>query len=367
MSRPARATIHLDALRHNLAVARRCAPDARAMAVLKANAYGHGLLPVAHELADQADAFAVSCLEEALPLREAGLSHRIVLLEGFFEAGELPILAARQVDAVIHQPWQIDALEAVDSSHPIDCWIKVDTGMGRLGFAPDEAGEARERLQRLPAVGEIRWMTHLASADEPDSPQTAEQLARFGSLGIPFGSEGEGDTSSAANSAATLRWPQAHADWIRPGILLYGASPFVDPSVHEALRPAMTLSSQLISVKTLPRGHGVGYGGRFVCPEAMPVGIVAMGYGDGYPRHAPDGTPVLVNGIRVPLIGRVSMDMLAVDLRPVPDARVGDSAILWGDNPTAGEIARHCGTISYELFCRLTPRVPRVYRRSSQE
>lgn len=356
MSRHARATIYLDALRHNFAVAQHCAPKSNIMAVLKANAYGHGLLPVAHTLAGDADGFAVSCLEEAIPLRAAGLDHRIVLLEGFFNASEIPVFAARRFDAVIHQPWQIQALAEADVKTPIDCWLKVDTGMGRLGFLPNEAAETASKLASLPAVGEIRWMTHLASADEPDGDMTANQIARFGELVTAS------DQATAANSAATLHWRETHADWVRPGIMLYGASPFNTPEAHPPLRPAMTLEAKLISVKTLPKGHGVGYGARFVCPEDMPVGIASIGYGDGYPRHAPDGTPVQVNGEAAALIGKVSMDMIAIDLRSVPQAQVGDPVILWGESPTASTIAEHCGTISYELFCRLTPRVQRVYR-----
>ena len=360
MSRLARATVDLDALRHNLSVARRRAPRSNLMAVLKADAYGHGLLPVAHELADSADAFAVSCLEEALPLRLAGLGHRIVLLEGFFDADELGTFAARRLDAVIHQPWQIEALSQADITAPIDCWLKVDTGMGRLGFLPGDAPAALDRLRRLPAVGCVRWMTHLASADEPDSPVTEAQLGRFGALA---GSSAVAAEATAANSAATLHGREAHADWVRPGIMLYGASPFADAQIHPRLRPVMTLEAALISVKRLPAGHGVGYGARFVCPEAMPVGVVSIGYGDGYPRQAPDGTPVHVNGQRCPVIGKVSMDMVCIDLRNAPQARVGDTVTLWGGAPLATEIAGHCGTISYELFCQLTPRVQRVYRR----
>ncbi len=356
MSRHARATIHLDALRHNLAVARQCAPHSNLMAVLKANAYGHGLLPVAHTLAGDADGFAVSCLEEALPLRAAGLDHRIVLLEGFFEASEIPAFSARRFDAVIHQPWQIQALAEADVKTPIDCWIKVDTGMGRLGFLPNEAAEAALKLASLQAVGEIRWMTHLASADEPDSDFTTGQMARFGELVTASGQ------STAANSAGTLYWRETHADWVRPGIMLYGASPFSEPQERPVLHPAMTLEAKLISVKKLPKGHGVGYGSRFVCPVDMPVGIASIGYGDGYPRHAPDGTPVCINGQTTAVIGKVSMDMIAVDLRAVPQAAVGDVVTLWGESPSANTVAARCGTISYELFCRLTPRVQRVYR-----
>lgn len=357
MSRVARATIRLDALRHNLGIARSRQPSANVMAVLKADAYGHGLLPVAHELAPLTDGYAVSCLEEALPLREAGLMHRILLLEGFFDAAEIPVFSARRLDAVIHHPWQIEALAEADVSAPIDCWLKVDTGMGRLGFLPDEASAALARLERLPQVGTIRWMSHFANADDPQNEGTEAQLARFGTLV---------DTTherSLPNSAATLRGLEQHADWIRPGIMLYGASPLLDDADTPPLMPAMTLEAALVSVKRLPAGHGVGYGSRFVCPEAMPVGIISLGYGDGYPRHAPDGTPVRIGGRTATLIGRVSMDMMAVDLRAVPDAGIGERVILWGDTPLATTIASACDTISYELFCRLTPRVERVYRR----
>lgn len=357
MSRLTRARINLDALGHNVAQARALAPQSALMAVLKANAYGHGLLPIAHELSNQVEAFAVSCLEEALPLRAAGLNHRIVLLEGFFQADEIPVFAAQRFDAVIHHPWQIEALEQAELPVPIDCWLKVDTGMGRLGFAPRDAPAAAERLRRCSHVGALRWMTHFANADQPEHAETATQLARFGEVINPD------DSASAANSAATLRWPSTHQDWVRPGIMLYGSSPFADPASHQALAPVMQLEAPLISVKWLPAGHGVGYGGRFVCPERMPVGVVGVGYGDGYPRHAPDGTPVYVNGVTATVIGKVSMDMLGIDLRSVPQPRVGDRVILWGDHPTAGVVAEHCGTISYELFCQLTPRVQRIYRR----
>jgi len=361
VSRVARATIRLDALRHNLSVARTQMPAANVMAVLKADAYGHGLLPVAHELAGLTDGYAVSCLEEALPLRTAGLTHRIILLEGFFDAAEIPVFSARRLDAVIHQPWQIQALAEADIATPIDCWLKVDTGMGRLGFLPEDAGPALEQLLALESVGSVRWMTHLAQADEPDHAGTAAQMQRFGEVAD------ESRSSTLPNSAATLRGLEPFADWIRPGIMLYGASPLIDAESHPPLQPVMRLEAALISVKWLPAGHGVGYGSRFVCPESMPVGVVSIGYGDGYPRHAPDGTPVQIAGRSCPLIGKVSMDMIAVDLRNAPTASVGDAVVLWGEAPLATTVAAACETISYELFCRLTPRVERVYRRGDDD
>lgn len=353
MTRPTQATVDLSALRHNFSVARQLATGAKIMAVLKANAYGHGLLPVAHALAVDADAFAVSCLEEALPLRLAGLKQRIILLEGVFGVEEIPVAAARGLDLVVHSLWQLEALEQAMLPNRIDCWLKVDTGMGRLGFAPDQAGMIAERLQRAAGVGNVYWMSHLASADNPDNAATDLQQARFEAL-TAF----SGCLSSLANSAGTIGWPQTHGDWVRPGIMLFGSAPLGTPG----LRPVMSLEAQLIAVKNLPAGHGVGYGSVFVCPQDMPVGVVSIGYGDGYPRHCGEGSVVGIQGALVPVIGRVSMDMLCVDLRTVPAAGIGDRVILWGDAPTVDEVAARAGTISYELLCQVTPRVPRVYR-----
>ncbi|WP_440997357.1 alanine racemase [Arhodomonas sp. SL1] len=354
MTRIARATIHAAALRENLAVVRRHAPGARVMAVLKADAYGHGLLPVADALAG-ADALAVSCLAEALPLREAGFGHRVVLLEGFFSGDEIPLFAERRLDAVIHAPWQLDCLESAARGRPIDVWIKVDTGMHRLGFPPEAAAGVYRRLRACPAVGEIRWLTHLASADDRDDPTTGAQVDDFEAARGELPGE-----VSLANSAGTLGWPVAHGDWVRPGICLYGASPFIDGGGRPPLRPAMTLEARLIAVHRRCKGDRIGYGGGFTCPEDMPVGVASIGYGDGYPRHAPNGTPVLVAGHLAALAGRVSMDMLCVDLRGAPQAAPGDRVTLWGEGLPAERVADAAGTIAYELFCRLTPRVERI-------
>lgn len=352
MSRIARATVHLDALRHNLAVARETAPGARVMAVLKADAYGHGLLAAADALAG-ADGFAVSCLSEAVPLREAGHRQRVLLLEGFFDHAEIDAFAAHRLDPVIHTAWQVDALASHPPGRPLDVWLKVDSGMHRLGFAPEAVAAVHERLSALPGVASVRFMTHLARADDRADPYTATQCRALDRAVAGLAGE-----RSIANSAATLGWPDARGDWVRPGIMLYGASPFIDDGPRPPLRPAMTLEARLIAVREQQAGDPVGYGGRFVCPETMPVGVVSIGYGDGYPRRAPDGTPVLVNGVRVPLAGRVSMDMITVDLRRVPDAREGDPVVLWGvPDLLAEEVAGHCQTISYELFCQLTGRV----------
>jgi alanine racemase len=358
VSRVTRATVDLTALQSNLATARAAAPGSQLLAVLKADAYGHGLLPAAGALAE-ADGFAVSCLGEAQPLRRAGYRHRIVLLEGFFDADEIEAFVADALDPVIHAHWQLDLLAAHPPSRPLDVWIKVDSGMHRLGFQPHELDPVRERLASLAGVSGVRFLTHLACADDRDDDTTNDQLRTFDNA-VP-GTSGE---RSIANSAATLGWPTAHADWVRPGIMLYGCSPFADTGSAPDLRPALTLEARLIAVQEHSAGARIGYGGTFVCPERMPVGIVSIGYGDGYPRRAPNGTPVLVNGVRCGLAGRVSMDMINVDLRNAPQARPGDRVVLWGaDQLRAEEVAAHCQTISYELLCQITDRVSFHYSR----
>lgn len=352
MSRDARAAIDLAALRHNLGVARAAARGARVMAVIKANGYGHGLQQVASALLS-ADAFAVSCLEEALPLREAGLLHPILLLEGFFDEYELRTIASQRMDVVVHAPWQLDILEATRLPCPVRAWLKVDSGMHRLGFPPEQVRNAFDRLRACRTVSEVRLMTHLACADDRSSDYTQQQVAVFNGV-----SEGIPAERSIANSAGLLAWPATRCDWVRPGIMLYGASPFIDPAGERPpLRPVMTLTSQLIAIRHYRRGDRIGYAGAFVCPEDMPVGVVAIGYGDGYPRHAPNGTPILVDGKRTSLVGRVSMDMLCVDLRGLDHAREHDPVTLWGDGLPVEEVADACGTISYELLCKLTGRV----------
>jgi alanine racemase len=352
MSRGTRAAVDLAALRHNLGVARAAAGRSRMMAVIKANGYGHGLRKAASALLS-ADAFAVSCLEEALPLREAGLLHPVLLLEGFFDAPELRSIASHRLDVVVHADWQLEMLEGTRLPRPLRVWLKVDSGMHRIGFPPEQVKAVFQRLQACRAVCEIRVMTHLACADDRDSDYTEGQLAVFeqACAGLPA-------ERSLANSAGLLAWPVTRADWVRPGIMLYGASPFADARPERPpLRPVMTLSSQLIAIHRYRRGDRIGYAGGFVCPEDMPVGVVAIGYGDGYPRHAPNGTPILVGGRRTSIIGRVSMDMLCVDLRGLDRARVHDPVTLWGKGLPVEDIASACGTISYELLCKLTRRV----------
>jgi len=349
----ARAEINTQALRNNLEQARNAAPDRSVMAVIKANAYGHGLVGVAQAL-EQADGFAVACYAEAQQLRAAGIQKSILLLHGVTTAAELIQAQQSGLELVIHSSSQIDLLEQAGNTTPVKVWLKVDTGMHRLGVTLREAQACWQRLLACEIVdGPPRLMTHLANADNVDDQATQRQVNRFYDLSMAAEAE-----CSIANSAGILAWPTSHADWIRPGIMLYGVSPFSSSEGSlSGLQPVMTLTSELIVVKALLKGATVGYGGTWECPEDMPVGIVSIGYGDGYPRHAASGTPVLVNGQRVPLIGRVSMDMLCVDLRTVPEAHVGDSVTLWGEGLAVEEVARYAGTIGYELLCQLTGRV----------
>lgn len=357
MSRGVRAVIDLAALRHNLALVRASAPHARVMAVVKADGYGHGLQECANALLS-ADAFAVSCLQEALALREAGLLHPIVLLEGFFDAAELAVIAAHRLDIVVHADWQLGALERARLPHPLRIWLKVDTGMRRLGFQPQQLSAVLARVRNSGIANEIRLMTHLAQADDRNSDFTPQQLTTFNQA-----AEGLSLERSIANSAGVLAWPETHADWVRPGIMLYGASPFADGLAEQpALRPVMTLTGRLIAIHQFRRGDPIGYAGSYICPEDMPVGVVSVGYGDGYPRHAPAGTPVLINGQRASIVGRVCMDMICIDLRGLEQpAEVHDIVTLWGDGLPIEEVAAACGTIAYELTCRLTKRVAFEY------
>ncbi|SFK96328.1 alanine racemase [Lysobacter sp. cf310] len=353
MARPTSASIHTDALRHNLAQARARAPHSRVMAVVKADGYGHGLERVARAL-EGADAFGVAALSDADRLRAAGLSQPIVLLSGFDEADDLPQLRRLGVETVVHHLSQIEMLEQAADGEPIRCWLKVDTGMHRLGFAPEQVREAYARLSALAGVADgIVLMNHFASSDEFANPQTPAQLRAFADA-----TAGLDGARSLANSAAVLGWPDAHADWIRPGGALYGISVVEGTTGADfGLRPAMTLSTRLIAVNRVRRGERIGYAATWECPEDMNVGVAAIGYGDGYPRAAPSGTPVLVGGQATQVIGRVSMDLMTIDLRGIPDARVGDPVILWGPELPVERIAEVSATIGYELTCSITRRV----------
>ncbi len=352
MTRAARAVIDLPALRHNLQCARVAAPKSRVLAVVKANAYGHGMITIAQALG-AADGFGVACVNEAVRLREAGIKQTIVCLQGFKDSDELNEACARQIDVAVHAPHQLDMLARARLERPARVWLKLDTGMGRLGFAPQHASAAYLRLHEMRQVAAtITLMTHLAGADDRDSDNTPQQLTVF-----EHAVEAMSGAQSIANSAGILAWPNSHRDWVRPGIMLYGGTPFGDDEATQyGLRPVMTLTAPLLAVKSLAAGEPVGYAGTWVCPEAMPVGIVATGYADGYPRHAQVGTPVLINGRLTQLIGRVCMDMITIDLRGC-EAQPGDRVTLWGHGLAIDAIARRAGTVSYELMCAVSGRV----------
>lgn len=353
MSRLIRAVVDCGALRHNLQTVRRRAHGAKVMAVVKANAYGHGLVQTALALPD-ADAFAVARLEEGVMLREHGVSRPVVLLEGVFSLEQLREAAHRELDLVVHDPLQIELIEREANAHRFVLWVKIDTGMNRLGFRPEAFPAALERLAGLdPAPREIRLMTHLARAD--DSPEmTRRQLERFRQA-----TQGVGAATSIANSAGVFGEVPIEGQWVRPGLALYGASPFAGGTGEQlGLKPAMLLATSVIAVRHVPRGETVGYGAAWQAVRDSHIAIVAAGYGDGLPRSLPNGTPVLVDGRRVPLCGRVSMDMIAVDVTGQAGVRIGTPAVLWGEGLPVEEMARWAGTIPFELLCGVSQRVP---------
>jgi alanine racemase len=343
------------ALRNNLAVVRRFAPAARVIAAVKANAYGHGLVHAARALAD-ADAFGVARIEEALALRSAGLTQPIVVLEGVFFASQLDVAAANDLQLVVHSFEQIAMLEQRKATQRFAIWLKVDTGMNRLGFRLEEFGAAHERLRGCAAIGTLRLLTHLACAETIGGAETKLQLERFRTLSEPLRLE-----RSIANSAGIIAWPDAHAEWVRPGLMLYGASPFEERSAADlGLRPAMTFTTQLIAVRNVAAGEAIGYNGIWRAPRRSRIAVAAVGYGDGYPRCMRAGAPALINGREAPLVGRVSMDMTMLDATDLPDAAVGDEVTLWGKGLPAERVAPFADTISYELFCRIAERVRRM-------
>ncbi len=364
MPRPLEALIHLDALHHNLQRARECAPDARVWAVVKANGYGHGIKHV-YEGLRAADGFALLDIAEAQKLRDMDWRGPILLLEGVFDARDLEWCSRLGLWHVVHCDEQIDWLAAHKTEWPHRVFLKMNTGMNRLGFKPHAFRSAWARLSALPQVDEVSLITHFSDADSPRG--IAHQVEVFQTHSADLSGE-----RSLCNSAGTLRHasdPAVRGDWVRPGVMLYGAAP--DYPEHDAthwnLKPAMTLQSRLIGVQHLQAGDSVGYGSRFQASSPMRIGVVACGYADGYPRHAPDGTPVLVDGQRTGIVGRVSMDMLCVDLTHLPQAEIGSAVTLWGLAPIHGtlgaqlsidEVAHHCGTIGYELMCAVSPRVP---------
>jgi len=348
-----RAVVDTGALRHNLQRVRAAAPDARVMSVIKANAYGHGLVPAAKALAGT-DGYAVARLDEGLALRAAGLRQRVLLLEGVFGAAQFEAALQQDFDLMVHSVEQLQLLEQRGRCEGLRIWLKIDTGMNRLGFRVDEFADVRARLARLVADADPPVLvTHLANADDRRDAMTTQQLRAFDDA--TRGITGE---RSIANSAGLLGWPAARGDWVRPGLVLYGATPFPTGRAEDfGLRHVMTLQSEVIAVRRVRRGETVGYGAAWQATRDSRIAIVAAGYGDGYPRSTPSGTPVAINGHRAPLVGRVSMDMIAVDVTDLPAVAPGNTAALWGDRVPVEEIARCAGTIPYELLCGVSQRV----------
>jgi alanine racemase len=353
MPRPILATVSPSALRHNYAAAKAAAPRSKVLAVVKANAYGHGLERVADALPD-ADGFAIVEIDRALALKERHPGKPVLLLEGFFDAQDLRLASAAGLACALHDEEQLRMLEVEKPNRAFDAYLKVNTGMNRLGFPPAAVKDALERLRRSAAARSITLMTHFASSEAQGGIVEAMRRFEEATTGIDL-------PRSLANTAAIFAHPEAHADVARLGIGLYGATPFPDrPAASLGLKPAMTLASRLIAVQELEPGDAVGYGGQFRADRAMRIGVVACGYADGYPRHAPSGTPILVAGGRTQTVGRVSMDMITVDLTPVAGAKVGSPVVLWGDGMPVDEVAMAAGTVGYELLCGVTTRVPMV-------
>ena len=373
--KPAIATINSAALRHNIQLIKSFAPNQKLLAMIKANAYGQGLLPAAHILADQVDGFGVARLREALEIQETGYTGKILLVEGFFDREELLKTLSRRFDSVIHCYEQLELLEQVAKEweeeqqkgfwkrktkiyFPINVWLKIDTGMHRLGVHPEQVDEFYQRLKKCPLVESISFVSHFSRADELDCGYTEKQISTFEQATQSYPEHAR----SISASSGILYWKQAHYEWVRPGIIMHGISPHYEPITHLGFQPVMTLSSSLIAVRTHKAGEPVGYGGTWVSQKETKLGVIAMGYGDGYPRNAPEGTPVLINGRKVPIVGRVSMDMLTVDLGANSQDKVGDEAIFWGKDLLIEEVAKHIGVISYELITKLTPRVIFEYK-----
>jgi len=346
--------LNISALRHNIAKVREYAPHSKLMAVIKANAYGHGVLDIARYLSDDVNAFAVARLDEALQLRQHSISGRLLVLSGFSCAEELSSIQQYQIEVVVHSKVQIEILEAAKLSEPIRVWLKVDTGMNRLGIKSTCFSETLSRLQACSNVHkEINFMTHFANADDMNNKDTQQQLALFKqTVG------GESGELSCANSAAIIAWPETRLDWVRPGLMLYGVTPLLTSTAEAlGLLPVMSLYARIIAIKSVEIGASVGYGSTWVAKKNTLLGVVSVGYGDGYPRYVKTGTPVLVNGLQVPLVGRVSMDMLTIDLSNLTSVAVGDEVMLWGDGLPIEEVALCADTIPYTLLCGITQRV----------
>jgi alanine racemase len=343
--RPAIAHIRLDAFRHNYRVAKKL-HGGKALAVIKANAYGHGAVQCAQAIANEADGFAVACVEEALQLRQAGIKNPILLLEGFFEAAELPEIVANDLWIVVHAQWQVEILLEAKLAKPLRIWLKMDSGMHRVGLDLSTYEAAYMRLAGHANIAKIVLMSHFANADNLKSEHTKQQIALFQNTVQSLGVQ----EMSLSNSAAILGWPQAYKNWSRPGIMLYGADPLYDAKTP--LRAVMQLTSQIISIRKIAKGESIGYGSIFTAEKETIVGVLACGYADGYPRAA-TGAPAALDGKMTHVIGRVSMDMLFVDLTDIPQAKIGSHVELWGDQVLANDVAKSAGTIAYELFCNV--------------
>ena len=357
MSRGTEAIISLDALQHNYALVRQYAPNSRVLCVVKADAYGHGLVPVAKALR-QSDAFGVATMDEALALREAGISQPIVLMEGVMKPAELDVACQKRFQIVVHQEWQLNMLLQRSLATALTVWLKIDTGMHRLGVDCDHAQSYLEQLKASQNVKQVVLMSHLACADEPRHPLTESQHGLFDQMVLESGC----DEASLANSAAILGGTHLHYQWVRPGLMLYGGSPLGPVGAADLrLRPVMQLVSKVIALNTVGPGESVGYGGSWVAKKNTDVAVVAIGYGDGYPRHVNDQACVLIEGELCPVIGPVSMDMITVDVSKVPQVKVDSDVVLWGDGLGVEQVAQWANTINYELLCQVTGRVQRRY------
>ena len=341
-TRHSRIIIDLDAIRHNYRLLKQTASDSQVIAVIKADAYGHGAIEVAKAL-PAADAFAVATTLEAIPLRAAGIEQKIIILGGVIDAHEMQQCIDYRLDPVIHQFWQIDLLANIATTGALDVWLKFNSGMGRLGFSLPDMAQAVERISKLPQLKQLRLMTHLSDADDADDDKTLRQIEQVKALQLDDYEWG------IANSAGIAGWPQSRLNWVRAGIALYGSDPMLDHRWNEKLQPAMTFKAQLLAINHLQAGQSIGYGSRYVCPRDQTIGVVSAGYADGYPRHLQQGR-VIINEQTVPVVGRVSMDMITVDLSDI-EASAGEEVTLWGKDLLANEVAEHSETIAYELFC----------------
>lgn len=357
MSRPTRAVIDLQALRHNYQLAQSLAPESKTIPMVKANAYGHGAIKVSQALADIAPAFGVACIEEALELRDAGIKQPVLLLEGAFDAAELKLAATKGFWVMVENHQQKEAIINADLALPLTVWLGVDTGMHRLGFQPGDIAEVYKTLNSSRNISQpIVFTSHFACADDLNNKATLKQIDAFKACAPVTALQ------SLANSAAILAWPKAQREWQRPGYMLYGNSPFAVPQENaDQLKPVMSFESAVISLRTIAAGESVGYTANWTAEQDSTIATITVGYGDGYPRNATNGTPVLINGIRCPLVGRVSMDMITVDVTELREVQIGDKAVLWGPKLPVNEVASYCDTIGYELLTRMPGRVPRVY------